>query len=577
MDNMLYIIAGLVIILLVGVWVLRKNKAQQPPTSPRAQPISDDRKNTAFSAAHVNQAAPTQRAAGNATHGVTKFDNLTVAQRFMDQQRYDKAIEALERGLSEKPNDAQLSLKLLSVYALTNQKEDFYSTYATIKTHNDASTVEEAQQLKDLLEEAQASATFGTMTDTKTSMNLESDIPLYHSKNSTPTTDISDDDMSLDFDILSPSTEQESTSDSIASNSISSDDDDSDVFDLTLDDLETAELQQDTLDDNSTFALEDTPAVTATDADSNTKAAVLDLDNINDTNSFDDTNDDGFTLDFDMLLEDMSTDLKEEKQKNEPTPTLSDDDFILDFDNLAEDVDNEVHVATTPVSSESIDDDFTLFIDGDDNATVHTTTINAPTTDTQDSSQTLSLESDVSESSTNGTPTQLDGLVIGQEDVPTDSADFIDLNVGFDTDNNLDISNNETESTPTLDNDILTFDDDTGIDSFDFDIDVDSTDILPTILTPVIVESDNVNDGNDNVSFDSKYEETLPSADFTAQFASDFDFVKTLDNNQITLDLAGQYLQLGEYDSAKRLLNEVVAQGNSQQQQQAQELLTRTA
>ena len=67
------------------------------------------------------------------------------------------------------------------------------------------------------------------------------------------------------------------------------------------------------------------------------------------------------------------------------------------------------------------------------------------------------------------------------------------------------------------------------------------------------------------------------SASFAAQFAADFEFVDTLDSQQITLDLAGQYLQLGEYDSANRLLNEVVAQGNPEQQQQAQALLARSA
>ena len=45
----------------------------------------------------------------------------------------------------------------------------------------------------------------------------------------------------------------------------------------------------------------------------------------------------------------------------------------------------------------------------------------------------------------------------------------------------------------------------------------------------------------------------------------------------MTLDLAGQYLQLGEYDSAKRLLAEVMTNGNSEQQSQAQALLDRTA
>ena len=65
--------------------------------------------------------------------------------------------------------------------------------------------------------------------------------------------------------------------------------------------------------------------------------------------------------------------------------------------------------------------------------------------------------------------------------------------------------------------------------------------------------------------------------DFSSRFAADFDFVKSLDSTQVTLDLAGQYLQLGEYDSAKRLLNEVLIQGSSEQQNQAKVLLDRTA
>lgn len=60
------------------------------------------------------------------------------------------------------------------------------------------------------------------------------------------------------------------------------------------------------------------------------------------------------------------------------------------------------------------------------------------------------------------------------------------------------------------------------------------------------------------------------------QFATDFDFVADLDSAQVTLDLATQYMELGEYESAKRLLNEVVEQGNSAQQAQAQYLLGKT-
>jgi pilus assembly protein FimV len=78
----------------------------------------------------------------------------------------------------------------------------------------------------------------------------------------------------------------------------------------------------------------------------------------------------------------------------------------------------------------------------------------------------------------------------------------------------------------------------------------------------------------DNATIETEVETT---EDFSSRFAADFDFVKTLDSNQVTLDLASQYVQLGEYDSAKRLLTEVINQGNSEQQSQAQALLDRTA
>ena len=39
------------------------------------------------------------------------------------------------------------------------------------------------------------------------------------------------------------------------------------------------------------------------------------------------------------------------------------------------------------------------------------------------------------------------------------------------------------------------------------------------------------------------------------------------------LDLAKAYVELGDEDSAKAILDEVIADGNEQQRQQAQELL----
>ena len=77
------------------------------------------------------------------------------------------------------------------------------------------------------------------------------------------------------------------------------------------------------------------------------------------------------------------------------------------------------------------------------------------------------------------------------------------------------------------------------------------------------------------------FAETAQSADTPvstpddSQFAADFDYVNELDSVQVTIDLAAQYLELGEYDSAKRLLKEVANQGNAEQQSQVESLLAR--
>ncbi|WP_201526966.1 FimV/HubP family polar landmark protein [Psychrobacter frigidicola] len=551
MDNMLYIIAGLVIILMVGVWVLRKNKAQQPPASPRAQTVNRGPENAATLATKTKPATSAKQGAGGLTSSPTKFDDLTVAQRFMDQQRYDKAIETLERGLIEKPHDNELSLKLLNIYALTNQHDEFHRTYDAIQAYSDPVSIKQAQQLKGLLAAEQSSAAFSTGTDN--SMTLDSEMLLPNDKKP----DFNDDKMSLDFDNPTPSTDYEQlSSPTISRNNDNINNNTSnhhDAFELTLDDLETpyletSDLEPANLENSSINTSKNTTNNVA--ADSDAKTPVLNID--------DASADDDFTLDFDMLSDDISADPEEDREKNKLT--LSDDDFVLDFGNLTEETEanNENNTADTPANPALIDEGFTLFLDEADPETVaaDTATTNAPTAQTQ-----VSSVNDTARLNTSNI-----------ENAPTDGADFIDFDFDIDTNIDADTSNdlntgiaigtNESTLTPT-------FDDDTGIDYLDFDF--DDTEASPTTtLTLVTTESDSIN-------LDSKYVDTLTSADFDAQFASDFDFVKTLDNNQITLDLAGQYLQLGEYDSAKRLLNEVVAQGNSEQQQQAQELLTRTA
>src|SRR5699024_7586507 len=153
MDNMLYIIAGLVCIVLIAVLVMRKNKAQKPPAQ---QSIKADK---ADKAATLPKHTAIKGAATQANVNSDKrFDHIEIAQRFMEQQRYDKAIETLNRGLAEKPNDSQLTLKLLAVYATIDESDNFSRVYDSIKMYGDAQSIAQADDLKALLTEEQNQA-----------------------------------------------------------------------------------------------------------------------------------------------------------------------------------------------------------------------------------------------------------------------------------------------------------------------------------------------------------------------------------------------------------------------------------
>ncbi|GAA0797075.1 FimV/HubP family polar landmark protein [Psychrobacter piscatorii] len=555
MDNMLYIIAGLVLILLVAGFLLRKNKAQKQSAQP---PVSSVRKAAApASKTDYGTAAQTNQNDSN------KFDHITIAQRFMDQQRYDKAIETINRGLNEKPNDSQLSIKLLSIYATLDQPENFHDVYNSIKTHNDAKTITLADELKDLYIGEQSPVATPEVAIEDNNDRFDSlDFDLSTTNQADDTADISDrpviedsNDAVIDEPIDSPV---------FSSEPIKNVDD---SFDLTLSDLED--------DFNESNATDETPVTSlATDDDSlhistNDRTDTIKNNEVKNDEVIEDNDLSDFEFDFDSPAENTLIENSDvsDVQDGESEELVLEDDFILDFDDLAADADKDTSVNKNEeeVSSNAVqnnEDDFTLSLDdlneSDDIDTVNTFAINEPST------------TDVS--------SDIDGFVL--EDIDFENADSDSSNLEDDAVIDLsfeeqlindDTDINAFEASDTKPVTSLRFDDDTPI-ADDFDI-IDTDSLLdPSVATPPASTVAPV-----EPETDISHEAVESAEDFSSRFAADFDFVKSLDSNQVTLDLANQYLQLGEYDSAKRLLNEVIAQGNSEQKQQAQLLLERTA
>lgn len=544
MNNMLYIIAGLVIIAIVAVLFLKKNKSQAPARPLDHQPPS--RPNAA-----ADTTAPT----------ATKFDDLTVAQRFIDQQRYDRAIETLDRGLNENPNNQQLRLKLLNVYALTKQTEDFYNTYQVLTQQADAATINEAQKLKDLFDAEQGQNT-GLSSNRSHTQTIQPTVI-----KETPVT-ASSDDLTFDFNLADDETQQPPVSPAKAEQPVAPSTElnidrkeDHNEFDLTLEDLEASEFDFETPNHQTTQA-----PVTADLDLHNAEDNAFNFDDFEKTTAethlepqaVSESQDEALSFDdIDVLALNESAPVKAEAETKEATLDDTNFDFDLDLD-LDEAEDQPIASANKPsidettatqdLTTEDSFDDFALDLtEVDDKASSL-----SPTANTFSDELLLQAEQeDQIEQAKSENITDDDFAMFGLEEAAFD--------------------NNETgsESAPVApkavpQNDELLFDDNTPIDELDFDFQEQPTIAESLTKAPVDIEA-------------TPSQPVSTSDNLTEQFAADFDFVTELDQNQVTLELAEQYLELGEYDSAKRLLNEVIAQGNDSQQNHAQALLAKTA
>lgn len=540
MDNMLYIIAGVVLILIVAGLLLYKKKAQKPS----AQPGMSTATPAPMPKTDHNTPAQSHKDDDN------KFDHITIAQRFMDQQRYDKAIETLSRGLSEKPNDGQLSVKLLSIYATINQPENFNKVYDAIKTQSDPKSLALADELKALFseEQNQVAAKEAPVEDNSHFESIDFDLPINQIDSKKALSDqpatsednrstLIDDSMS-NSSVTNTSYEASLTSDNVEDN-----------FDLTLSDLESnigASEATDTAPVTSSLEMTDdeslnTANIDRTDNDVAVSAEDNDLNDLSDLSDFDfsfDSSEENDAQATDSVIPDRPDSINEEM-------TLEDDAFILDFDDLATDVDKDIDETAEALSINTVqndeENDFTLSLDS----------LDAPNnieTLTESEAPVLEENSDI------------DNFIIEEDRFETESFENINLEAQSLDNNDSEYALAEESSvTPTAP---LLFDDNSLLDN---EFDTHSS----TALSPVApIEDESTLTPEDAAE---------TAEDFSSRFAADFDFVKSLDSTQVTLDLAGQYLQLGEYDSAKRLLNEVLIQGTSEQQNQAKVLLDRTA
>ena len=612
MDNMLYIVAGLAIVLLLVLLVKRRNSAQQPL-------MMNKKPESSRSNSTVYRSTVSKNNLDNCSREATKFDSVTIAQRFIDQQRYDKAIEALQRGLAKKPNDGPLLLKLLDIYVVTNQRDDFYRIYNTIQTDNDQTIIEQAQQLQDLmagqqpnLEESDALLTMSLVTDdTSAAASHSQSKPLIATSDTAST--FEQDDCLLDLHSLPSVTDAQPASIAVDPKQYGQE---CASFDLLLADLEAADLTATPFTDTPFTGNSAKPPI----------ASIVSADAINLTATNSASNiDDDFSLSFDNRSDDMSDDVANPDTSaltaecSEPLigdqstqQTLSADSLLADTIRANSAVDQlSFNQSFEKEVNEGLEDRFDGSFDDIDSNNDNDDFV----MDLADLSIEPKIDSTIDSLSANelaAAQAHRQDFVFSLEDsaVGIDAAAFVDnatdgFDIDTDTDTDFDIELAaadvaNTADSPTNDNlfDFASSDDADDMAIADLTDSSSSTPASESTVTDVAdkssVEEDwlltddfvnRVASSAEPVTISTRAATELSSVEiatdsseqtpveFDSPFSADFNFVKSLDSYQVILDLAYQYLQLGENDSAKRLLTEVVDQGSSEQQQQAQALL----
>lgn len=600
MENIALIaIVVLIIILALVFMLMRRNQADAD--------VLEDEPLLPSKTEHTNSAMANQPTPMDLTEqNVPSPQFGVVAKQLMAQQRYDDAEAELLRGIHSQPNNTQLKLDLLNLYAQTSNINKFNQTYAQVQQSGDTGIISEAKHLKSLIDaEMQTRHQSESKPEPSAqSVTSDDDTPLDFNAGNI--------DNALDFGNEQPVAQQpmaqttvaQTSDDAFNDNAFSLEDLEADLLDTTSDTTSTLDLDINddaglTGDDGLTFDLDDSKPT----SDQITSPTTAENDGLDFDFGIESTEEDHATQSDQPSLQ---TDTNDDLTALTDTLDTSDD---LSFDLSEDDVvsDNLVSDVESADLSFDIESDFDLNteVDATESAVVRDANIqdanevvvndisdvstDALTTDQgneDDSSLDDSLDFDL------GSLDDLDGLDSLDDDaskVASDSAASDSLTTHLD--DTTELSNEFDLSDFGLDDDLITQDDSSqpsqplnqqsqqpqqpsqqdsdDRQAFDLgmDLDFDTADVSP-------VQSD-VKAQEPSIS-------NLTPTDHDVNVASDKSSnlvdlseldVSDLDNAQITMDLAGQYIELGEYDSARRLLNEITQSANEPYLNQAKELL----
>ena len=603
---MIGIAAVVILVIVAGVFLMKKGKSQttvdtqtqvkRPKTLAEQQrelelqrqsqmpsPAAPDLPQTTL------QTVQTLNTAESAQH------ELQAAEQLIQNQDYEGAITTLRRALKNHPSHSGLNFTLLNSYALAKDYQHFNTFYSEVLALNDADLTTQANNLKMLVDEEQSiTARSAAMTHTAEAVEsdgLDFDLPGFKQDSDKPA-------INSTLQVAMPSVTGAAQSVTPVDGASHNADNELD-FDFALDVPET----------------KPTPVTTATEPTTETTAAQSQSDEL----TFDD-------FDFDLpskepaTAETVAAPVLESPTEifapiDEPVTTtlaskvnneaISDSDFDFDF-SLPETQSTPTATAvepmlTSPTAAPSADNNIAdeFDFDFDLNAEPAVTPTNDATTEAD-----LSFDASDIKASSNLTSD-------AATSVPVASDEATDI-TSFDLDDELlrqaEAATLATATTPSVaepvvdlaevkapsQSDSLLISD----DMFDFALDDDTTKVQDATSNVLFTEPTPSDDLID-LSFDdaaiqvTNQTTTTPTASLETPSVADnaisttapvvedlsaiFDVIKDIDTDTLNVDLAEQYVNLGEYDSAKRLLDEIKDSNNTALVERATALRQRIA
>lgn len=521
---------------------------------------------------------------------------LQAAEQLIQNQDYDGAITTLRRALKNHPSHSGLNFTLLNSYALAKDYQHFNTFYLEVLAVNDADLTTQANNLKMLVDEEQTITARSTvMTDTPEAVEsdgLDFDLPGFKQDsdkpaiNSTlqaampsvteaaqPVTPLdgvnsnADNELDFDFALDAPETKiapvapvppatkptTETTAAQLRSDELTFDDFD---FDLPSKQPATAETVPALESTTEIFAPIDEP-VTTTLASKVNNEAISDSD-----------------FDFDFSLpktQSTPTATAVEPMLTSPTAAPSADnniadEFDFDFDLNAEPAVTPTNDATTEadLSFDASDTKASSNLTSDAATSVPVASDEATDITSFDLDDELLRQAEAATLATPATPSVAEPVVDLAEvsaPSPSDSLlisdDMFDFALDDDTTKVQDATSNVLVTEPTPSDDLIDL-------SFD-DTATQATNQTTTTRTASL-ETTSI---ADNVS--------LTTAPVVEDLSAILDVIKDIDTDTLNVDLAEQYVNLGEYDSAKRLLDEIKDSNNTALVERAAALRQRIA